>query len=370
MESGACAQAVTFTAPFLRHGSRCMNASVVIPSRGRSAALARTLEPLREDPALLEIVVVADDDPAVGPAVAALGEPRVRVVDVCVHHQNAARQAGLEAARGDVVLFLDDDVIAQRGTVSGHVAHHGVPGRVVVGYMPVPRARLKGVSRFPARAYARSYETQTTTWDEDPSRILTTLWGGNLSMRRTDALRVGIFNPDFTGRYFEDWEFGRRCHAAGMVGVFDRRLRGRHGYRRGVLAWLREGRVQGAAHVQLGVDWARHPLDFLARPAVAALVGALFVCGALRLHALEWRIAYRVRRLQMRLGAREARRLEVGRPSLSASSRTTGSDSDVGMAVPSLLAESLGNVLRDRATVHEPVELAATTASAAPDPRA
>ncbi|MDX6726312.1 MAG: hypothetical protein QOK49_1117, partial [Baekduia sp.] len=219
-----------------------MKVSVVIPSHGRSSALAPTVAPLLTDPAVHEIIVVADDDPAVRPAVEALNDPRVRVIEVCVRHQNAARQAGLEAALGDVVLFLDDDFVAEPGMVSGHAAHHVIHGRVVLGYMPVPDRLLRGTTRVAPRCYSRSYESQAEMWLRHPDRILLTLWGGNISMRRSDALRVGIYNPNFTGRYFEDWELGLRCHAARLTGLFDPALRGAHHYRRGVRAWLREGR--------------------------------------------------------------------------------------------------------------------------------
>jgi hypothetical protein len=178
----------------------------------------------------------------------------------------------------------------------------------------VPDRLLRGTTRVAPRCYSRSYESQAEMWLRHPDRILLTLWGGNISMRRSDALRVGIYNPNFTGRYFEDWELGLRCHAARLTGLFDPALRGAHHYRRGVRAWLREGRVQGAAHVQLGIDWKSSPLDHLAGPAVSVLMVVVLACGALRQHWLERRVAYRVRRLQMRLGAREARSLEVRRP--------------------------------------------------------
>jgi GT2 family glycosyltransferase len=46
----------------------------------------------------------------------------------------AARNAGWKAAKSDLVLFLDEDMIASRGLLSAHMAAHaGHPGSLVVG---------------------------------------------------------------------------------------------------------------------------------------------------------------------------------------------------------------------------------------------
>ena len=44
----------------------------------------------------------------------------------------AARTGGVEKATSEVVLFVDDDVMAGEGLVTGHARHHrdsGPPGR-------------------------------------------------------------------------------------------------------------------------------------------------------------------------------------------------------------------------------------------------
>ncbi len=87
---------------------------------------------------------------------------------------SAARQAGVEAASGEVVVLLDDDVVAEPGLVTGHArAHADRDGVVVVGYAPVAapggqharhgrrrplrrlvrgvRRRIRGAAREPAR---------------------------------------------------------------------------------------------------------------------------------------------------------------------------------------------------------------------------
>jgi len=272
-------------------------ASVVIASR-RPALIANTIVPLLEDPATLEVVIVAVDNPAVAAAVGATGDPRVQVVAAPAGNPNTARQIGVERARGETVVMLDDDVCAGPGLVGGHARHHPTPGLVVFGYMPIPPDRLRGVLRFPSRLYARNYESRVRWWMEQPELVLTGFWGGNVSMTRTDLLRIGLENPAFPVRYFEDFEFGDRCHADGMVAVFDRRLEATHLYERSISEWLVEGRRVGAARAILepGVEPGRGHLPPALRP---ALVAATLAAATLRLRRLEDRLAWAARQIEI-----------------------------------------------------------------------
>jgi glycosyltransferase involved in cell wall biosynthesis len=86
--------------------------SVVIPTKDRRPILARTLATaLMQRDVSLEVVVVDDGSSDDTPAwLAGLDDPRVRVV----RHEaprgvSVARNAGIDAARGEWIAFLDDD---------------------------------------------------------------------------------------------------------------------------------------------------------------------------------------------------------------------------------------------------------------------
>ena len=98
--------------------------SIIVPTIGRPASMARLLRSLsaqRGAPAF-EVVVVAD---GVAPAATGTGDPRgwpfeLRVTACEGRGAAAARNTGARAATSHVLLFLDDDVELDEGTVAAH----------------------------------------------------------------------------------------------------------------------------------------------------------------------------------------------------------------------------------------------------------
>lgn len=211
-----------------------LTASVVIPTyHGRERLMATVPALLAEDD-LHELVVVVDgsEDGSLQLLEGwAADDPRLVPVFIANAGDNAARQVGAERASGDVVVFLDDDVVAEPGMLAGHLRHHAeADGRVVIGYMPVAPDGPPRADDYPRRLYARWYEAQCRDYEERPDGVLENLWNGNVSMRRADCLRVGIPNPAYDARYGPDRDLGLRLDGAGLVGIFDRSIRARHQY--------------------------------------------------------------------------------------------------------------------------------------------
>jgi glycosyltransferase involved in cell wall biosynthesis len=212
---------------------------VVIPTRDREHLLARVLGPLLEDPAVRRVILV-DDGLRSTVDVAALGRlARPEAVEVLATGgvgPAKAREAGAERAEAEVLLFLDDDVVPEPGLATRHARRHeqDVAPLLVCGYTPVvppPGVRLSGE----AEVYGRIYDDRCVQYEADGDGVLTHLWGGNFSLRRADALRVGLASERFVHMYHEDRDFGLRCLEAGMTAVFDRALRAGHEYER---AWM------------------------------------------------------------------------------------------------------------------------------------
>lgn len=188
--------------------------SVVIATIGRAGPLKRTLDDLcTQQCQSWECIVVAQDDQGARTAkrhrlndVVAL-----RVVGLAATSAAAARNRGVLCARGEVVLFLDDDVrIGDPDFLAAHLSNYGdpsVPG--VVGQVLAPDAVPRDVrhprSHHPRVGwlyFPRSYRYATTVLEGG---------SGNLSVRRDLVLAVGGMDEQFErGAHREDSDFTLR----------------------------------------------------------------------------------------------------------------------------------------------------------------
>jgi glycosyltransferase involved in cell wall biosynthesis len=301
-----------------------------MPTYNRRALLARVLEPLLVDPASTEIVVVVDgSEDGSYEFLTELAEQHSNLRPLRIENRGkeGARQAGLEVATGEVVLIMDDDVLAQPGLVSGHAAAHaGESGLVVVGYMPVRPPASRRPGDVPTLLYAAEYEKRCAEYERDPSLVLTALWGGNISMAREDALRVGL-TSEFRQGYHQDRDFGLRCAKAGLSGRFVRSLGARHLHERSLDAFIRDARRQGAGRQQIhelhpellpelesdefakGLPAPARALVLacrrprLAARSCVALKAAAGLAGRLRLWPVETAAVKLIRRIEQQRGA-------------------------------------------------------------------
>jgi GT2 family glycosyltransferase len=228
--------------------------SIVLPTYNRRSWLPETLKPLLEDPATGEIIVVVDgcaDGSLEYLKEVSTSDPRIRPIFQENAGPNAARQRGLETARFPVVLFVDDDVVASPGLVSGHGRHHQEGShQIVVGYMPVAVPEKRRPGQAATLLYASDYEALCREYEAAPESILRRLWSGNMSGRRADMLRVGLLaSPDL--RYHEDMHFGFRAEESGLGAMFDRTLLARHSHQRKLRQFAADCRRSGDARAQL-----------------------------------------------------------------------------------------------------------------------
>lgn len=315
--------------------------SVVVPTRNRAHGLARVLDAVLADPSTAEVVVV--DDRSTDGTAAVIDElrrrdARVRSVRGEGGGAAAARQLGLEAATGDIVLMLDDDVVAGRDLVSRHRDVHRRNGEVpvvVVGYMPTARPPVRRRGQFATFLYAAEYDAHVEGWEQGRSALLRSLWSGNVSAPRDTWLAVGVHDPAYPPVNHNDRDLGLRMEQQGVHAVFDRSLAAVHAHHRTMDQFLRDAHRQGAGRVLLHHrhgDRAPFDLDSLTeglpaparrlvlaadrravrRPVEAALRGTVRAAGAVHAWRVEDAAAKVLRRIALRAGALEALAGRVG----------------------------------------------------------
>ncbi|HLI42916.1 MAG TPA: glycosyltransferase family A protein [Acidimicrobiales bacterium] len=265
--------------------------TAIVATRNRRHKLEHCLRALASQDELTQLVVVDDgSEDGTFELASELAATDERIVAERIPHEGkaAALQAGLASARSEVILLVDDDVIAGPGLVRGHAAYHSRRADlVVVGYMPCVRSEPFAGDRFLTDLYAREYEAHCLRLEADPGLVLRCLWGGNVSLRREHCERVN-FVPWRLAH--EDQDFGLRCLRHGLTGVFDRTLHAEHRHERDLSQFLHAAREQGAARYYLAARYGAfvdslpewQPLDGLGA-ASSLLVRGL---GRERVHGL------------------------------------------------------------------------------------
>jgi glycosyltransferase involved in cell wall biosynthesis len=203
-----------------------MRVSVVIPTVNRRDSVLRTVSTVlsQDFPASdCEIIIVADgaSDDTAEALRRCHTESRVRVLEFETNRgPAAARTAGWCAAAGELVVFLDDDLICTPGLLRAHVAAHiGVGNREIVGLGAIyvsPKHPPSLASELFRRGLGAEYQRRRLDPDEPwPENV----WSfANTSVARAVLERVGGFDERFRKR--EDCELGVRLLEAGVQQQF------------------------------------------------------------------------------------------------------------------------------------------------------
>ena len=208
--------------------------SVVIPTYNRRDVLSRTLPTIfhQDIPADKYEVVVVVDGSTDGTAAMLRGlETRctLRVIEQANRGQAAARNAGLQAARGEIVLFLDDDILCSPSLLRDHLASRdGVEALCVYGPvvpaaendLPSSRARLQRSRSDEVRRHAPQTDPPLPDGED--------AWATpNLSAPRSLLLAAGGYDERY-GRSREDLDLVLRLRKMGAQFRFQSSAVGSH----------------------------------------------------------------------------------------------------------------------------------------------
>lgn len=185
-----------------------MKISVVIATKDRAGYLDRALESFGKQSGTTSFEVIVVDNGSTDPTPQIIDHARESLPYEISYifeerpNRGAARNRGISAATGDLVLFVDDDIYAPPGFLEAHKAAHGGGDLVVSGpilNVPSYRARPKPTLANYSRAFFCTC---------------------NVSVGRAALRRVGGFDEQFNLYGWEDTELGVRLREAKLRAKF------------------------------------------------------------------------------------------------------------------------------------------------------
>ena len=220
---------------------RPITVTVAICTHERPEDLKRTLAALRAlQPGPLETLVI-DNAPATEATRHVVASfPEVRYLHEPELGLNVARNRALQASRGDVVAFVDDDAVPESEWLDGLMPNFQNPRVVCVTGLTLPIAlETEAQELFESHCtFVRGFRRRVFDGQHDnPLAVGPVGAGANMAVLREAALRLGGFDERLDG--------GRPTRSGGDHEMFTRMLRGGHCivYDPAAVAWHRHRRT-------------------------------------------------------------------------------------------------------------------------------
>jgi glycosyltransferase involved in cell wall biosynthesis len=207
--------------------------SVIIPTYNRADVLERTLQHLIEQDyptTSFELLVASnstDDTEARVQKLNEISEPDIRLIQSTERLPAIKRNQAMNAARGELVLYLNDDIwvsprfLAEHART--HVLHKG-EHIAVVGHV----SQSPEMPHTPFSEWYRPFAYQELQGREDQAVPWWYFWSINISMPRAEALRGFAFHESWSEIGHEDVELGYRWITSGRRLFYNRKASGEH----------------------------------------------------------------------------------------------------------------------------------------------
>lgn len=193
-----------------------INVSFIIPSHNRSASLKQMLEGLEQQSYPLqnfEVIVVADgcsDNTAEMVRNLKTGF-QLQLCELPGVGPGGARNTGASVARGELLIFVDDDMEVCHDFIEQHLSKHTGENSVVVGYCPLNLESNATLYRKNVRLW---WEVKFNKLRKKEHRFnYEDLTSGNFSISSQLFKKLNGFNTAFPCR--DDYELGFRLLEAG-----------------------------------------------------------------------------------------------------------------------------------------------------------
>jgi len=208
--------------------------SVIIPTRDRRDILSKVLASYAGQdilPRSFEVIVV-DDGSTDGTGKIVEEFRTSSSFDLtCIRREAGgparARNAGIEKARGALLLFSGDDMIASPQLIKEHLKGHDEwPGSAILGRIDWhPSLDVTPFMRYINTGFQFNFPRVKT---ERMNVSYTYFYASNVSLAKSIIDDVGPFDEDFTDAAYEDTELGYRIWKRGIRTIYNEKALAYH----------------------------------------------------------------------------------------------------------------------------------------------
>ncbi|RWQ71106.1 (d)CMP kinase [Bacillus cereus] len=211
-------------------------ASIIIPVFNRKEHLNLCLQYLNEQDISRDKyeIIVVDDHSTDGSNLIPSLFPDVKIVSLKESDSKGpanARNQGLAVSTGEVIIFLDCDILVDKNFITNHLNYHNKTDRAVVlgarrhlakGMISIPYEDIKKDSReILVNGYSQDINYLSNPWSICYTCIVSL---------PSYLAKNTLFNPDFLGWGIEDIEWGFRLHKQKVNWIFSSTTLGYHLY--------------------------------------------------------------------------------------------------------------------------------------------
>ena len=192
------------------------SASIVIPTYQRGMLALTLAKQIRQFDKKIEIIIVDQENgrPLLPTETDKLD---VRYFNLASANTSVAKNMGIREAKGDIIIFFDDDVEITRQTIGAHLGAYrdkgviGVSGRVIIDGEKIPPQTAVDTGKtnlLGTKFLYRFWSTKEQTIDF--------VYGCNMSFRKSILKKIGGFDEKFP-KIFEEVDLSKRAKKYGRI---------------------------------------------------------------------------------------------------------------------------------------------------------
>lgn len=202
-----------------------MNVSLIIPTYNRGHILCNTIEfALRQSHSDYEIIVVDQSVSYESDVQQRLNQllDRINYHKLPTPNLPAARNFGIRISKGEIIVFIDDDVVIEPDYITSHLRNYVDDKVGAVMGLTLDREDVS-----PQECLTAAKDTFEIPNPVSLGNVYPVSWvvGCNMSFRRSALIEAGLFDESFTGSgVCEDADMAVRVRARGYHLLLDSRF--------------------------------------------------------------------------------------------------------------------------------------------------